>query len=84
MLVVCNFTPTPRPNYVVGVPVAGAWKEILNSDARIYGGSGQGNIGGVTAAPMPAHGRDYLLTITLPPLAMVAFKPRRAADSTGA
>ncbi len=84
VLVVCNFTPTPRPNYVVGVPVAGAWKEILNSDARIYGGSGQGNIGGVTAAPMPAHGRDYLLTITLPPLAMVAFKPRRAADSTGA
>jgi 1,4-alpha-glucan branching enzyme len=46
----------------------------LNSDAREYGGSGQGNLGGVEAAPIPLHGRSYSLTFTLPPLAIVFFK----------
>jgi 1,4-alpha-glucan branching enzyme len=72
--VVLNFTPVPRHNYRVGVPSGGRWDEALNSDAPMYGGSGQGNFGGVTAAPVPQHGRDYLLTITVPPLGMVAFK----------
>ncbi len=74
LVVVCNFTPVPRHNYRVGVPRGGQWDEVLNSDAPIYGGSGQGNLGGVPAAPLPCHGRDYLLNITVPPLGMVVFK----------
>ena len=73
--VVCNFTPVPRPNYRIGVPQGGFWKELVNSDATEYGGSGQGNLGGVEAAPIPLHGRPYSLTITLPPLAALFFKP---------
>src|SRR5437764_7097515 len=73
---VCNFTPVPRHNYRVGVNAGGRWEEVLNSDAPLYGGSGQGNIGGASAAPVPWHGRNYLLTITVPPLGMVAFKRR--------
>jgi 1,4-alpha-glucan branching enzyme len=74
VVVVCNFTPVPRHNYRVGVSHGGRWEEVLNSDAHLYGGSGQGNLGGVTAAPVPCHGRDYTLHVTLPPLGMVAFK----------
>ena len=73
--VVCNFTPVPRPNYRIGVPQGGFWKELVNSDATEYGGSGQGNLGGVEAAPIPLHGRPYSLTITLPPLAALFLKP---------
>jgi 1,4-alpha-glucan branching enzyme len=76
LVVVCNFTPVPRHNYRVGVPGGGLWEEVLNSDAPLYGGSGQGNFGGVTAAPLPCHGRDYLLNVTVPPLGMVVFKRR--------
>jgi 1,4-alpha-glucan branching enzyme len=76
MLVLCNFTPVPRYNYRVGVNRGGRWQEVLNSDAPLYGGSGQGNLGGVVAAPVPWHGRDYTLHVTLPPLGMVAFKRR--------
>jgi 1,4-alpha-glucan branching enzyme len=71
---VCNFTPVPRPGYRVGVPFAGAWKEALNSDAKLYGGSGQGNFGGVDASPVPMHGRPASLYLTIPPLAIVAFE----------
>lgn len=73
--VVCNFTPVTHFNYRIGVPRPGLWRELLNSDAKEYGGSGQGNLGGVEAAPVPFHGRSYSLTITLPPLAAVFFKP---------
>ena len=73
--VVCNFTPMTHFNYRIGVPQPGFWKELLNSDAAEYGGSGQGNLGGVKAAAIPFHGRPYSLTITLPPLAAVFFKP---------
>ncbi len=75
VLFVCNFTPQPRSNYRVGVPFGGFWKEILNSDAKEYGGSGQGNMGGAEAAPVPYHGRYYSLSLTVPPLGIVAFKP---------
>jgi 1,4-alpha-glucan branching enzyme len=75
VLVVCNFTPVPRFNYVVGVPRGGFWRELLNSDAQVYGGSGLGNFGGLEAAPLPAQGRFYSLSLTLPPLAVVFFKP---------
>jgi 1,4-alpha-glucan branching enzyme len=69
-----NFTPIPRKNYRVGVSAGGRWKEILNSDAPLYGGSGQGNMGGVTAVPIRAHGRSHSLNITLPPLGLVVFR----------
>jgi 1,4-alpha-glucan branching enzyme len=72
--IVCNFTPVPRHNYLVGVPCGGFWQEILNSDAQLYGGSGQGNVGGVEAVSESRHGRPYLLNITAPPLGMVVFK----------
>ncbi len=74
MLVVCNFTPVPRPNYRIGAPRGGFWKEILNSDATLYGGSGWGNFGGVEAVPIPLHGRSHSLTLTLPPLSILFFK----------
>ena len=74
MLVVCNFTPVPRPNYRIGAPRGGFWKEVLNSDATLYGGSGWGNFGGVEAAPIPLHGRSHSITLTLPPLSIMFFK----------
>ena len=73
VLAACNFTPIPRPNYRVGAPRGGFWREVLNSDAAAYGGSGWGNMGGVDAVPIPMHGRPYSLTLTLPPLAAVFF-----------
>ena len=74
ILVVCNFTPVPRPNYTVGVPRGGYWREVLNGDAPLYGGSGMGNLGGLEAAPVSAQGRSHSLGLTLPPLAAVFFK----------
>ena len=75
LLLVCNFTPATHHNYRIGAPVGGFWKEIMNGDALIYGGSGQGNMGGVEASPLPVHGRPWSLSITVPPLATVVFKP---------
>ncbi len=75
LLFVCNFTPVPRANYRVGAPVEGRWKEILNSDAPLYGGSGQGNEGGLETVPLPIHGRPFSLNMTLPPLGVVVFQP---------
>jgi 1,4-alpha-glucan branching enzyme len=74
VLAIFNFTPVPRSNYRVGVPEAGFWEELLNTDAAVYGGSGQGNLGGTGAAPFSAHGQPHCLTITLPPLSAVCFK----------
>jgi 1,4-alpha-glucan branching enzyme len=74
ILVVFNFTPTPRYSYQVGTPRGGLWREILNSDAEEYGGSGHGNFGGIEAAPIETHGRPYSLNLTLPPLGAVFFK----------
>lgn len=69
VLVVCNFTPVPRYDYQVGVPRAGSWRELLNSDASTYGGSGIGNLGAVQAGPEPHHGLPASLRLQLPPLA---------------
>jgi 1,4-alpha-glucan branching enzyme len=77
VVVACNFTPVPRRNYRIGVPFAGYWKEILNSDAPLYGGSGQGNLGGVQSDPVSWHGHLQSISITLPPLAVVFFKGER-------
>jgi 1,4-alpha-glucan branching enzyme len=57
------------------VPLAGAWREILNSDAPFYGGSGVGNLGRVEAEPVACHGREHSVTLTLPPLALVLLEP---------
>src|SRR5260370_8066002 len=70
-----NFTPVPRQNYQVGMPLPGRWVEILNSDAPMYGGSGQGNLGGVEALPIAMHGHMHTVTLTLPPLGAILFKP---------
>ncbi len=74
ILIVCNFTPVLRCGYRVGVPKSGFWKELLNSDAKEYWGSGQGNAGGIQADAVAAHGRNYSLNLTLPPLAVCFFK----------
>ncbi len=60
-----------------GVPRGGRWEEVLNGDAPLYGGSGQGNLGGLAAAPVGWHGRPQSLNLTLPPLAMIALKVAR-------
>jgi 1,4-alpha-glucan branching enzyme len=78
VLVALNYTPLPRHNYAVGVPRGGHWREILNSDAAMYGGSGQGNMGGVEAAPIPLHGRKWSVTLTLPPLSAVFLRSEEA------
>jgi len=77
VLCVFNFTPVPRVGYRVGAPWGGRWDEVLNSDATLYGGSGMGNAGGVQAEAVPHQGQPCSLSITAPPLAMVAFRSRR-------
>ena len=74
VLVACNFTPVPRTNYTLGVPGAGRWQEILNSDAKVYGGGGWGNLGGVEAVPLASHGQPWSLALTLPALATVVLR----------
>ncbi|MGH7875468.1 MAG: 1,4-alpha-glucan branching protein GlgB [Candidatus Binatia bacterium] len=73
VLIVCNFTPVVHYNYLVGSPRGGMWIECLNSDAKLYGGSGAGNFGAVEAAPVGCHGRRYSLSLTLPPLSVLFF-----------
>jgi 1,4-alpha-glucan branching enzyme len=75
VLVVCNFTPVPRAGYRLGVPTGGHWREVLNTDAGHYGGSGMGQPGGCHAEAAPSHGHGHSLEITLPPLAVVMFSP---------
>jgi 1,4-alpha-glucan branching enzyme len=77
LIIACNFTPVPRMDYRIGVPVNSLYKEILNSDSQIYWGSNMGNAGGVNAEKTPWHGKPYSIKITLPPLAIVIFKPVR-------
>jgi 1,4-alpha-glucan branching enzyme len=75
VVAVGNFTPQVQDAYRVGVPQAGAYREVLNSDAALYGGSNVGNDGSVTTEEEPSHGRDHSLTLRLPPLALVVLKP---------
>lgn len=76
-LVIANFTPVPRYNYRIGAPKGGLWRETLNSDAKIYGGSGHGNLGGIESSPVTLHGRPYSLTLTLPPLGVLFLKSEK-------
>ena len=71
VLVVCNFTPVPRTGYRLGVPAAGDWHEVLNTDAAIYGGSNLGNSGRVIAEDVPSHDLPASLQLTLPPLSTI-------------
>lgn len=74
VLVVSNMTPVPRTNYLLGVPQAGTWRELINSDAQEFGGSGWGNLGGVEAAPVRSHGRAHSVCLTLPPLSTLILE----------
>jgi 1,4-alpha-glucan branching enzyme len=72
ILVVCNFTPTARPGYRLGVPLAGTYREVLNTDASHYGGSDIGTpLGYAQTTPTPWHGKVHSIVLTLPPLATV-------------
>jgi 1,4-alpha-glucan branching enzyme len=75
ILVVANFTPVPREAYRVGVPFAGRWKELMNSDSATYAGSNYGNEGGVLAEETPSHGQALSLALNLPPLAVLILRP---------
>jgi 1,4-alpha-glucan branching enzyme len=77
IVVMCNFTPVLREEYRIGVPSAGFYREILNSDSKYYEGSEAGNAGGVRAEPIPWHGRPWSIKVRVPPLAAVYFKPQR-------
>jgi 1,4-alpha-glucan branching enzyme len=68
-IVISNFTPVPREGYRIGVPLPGTYREIVNTDAAIYGGSNMGNLGTITADATPSHGHPCSLALTLPPLA---------------
>jgi 1,4-alpha-glucan branching enzyme len=82
LAVACNFTPVPRHHYRLGVPAGGHWKEILNSDATQYSGSGAGNLGGAEALAASFYGKfDFTLSVTLPPLGVVVFKKELSSDS---
>ncbi len=74
LVFVFNFTPVPRPNYRVGVPEGGFWRERLNSDAALYGGGDVGNLGGVESHPVPYHGRPESVILTLPPLGLLVLE----------
>ncbi len=80
IFVAANFTPVPRLGYRFGVPAPGRWRELLNSDAKVYGGSGYGNFGGIDAEPVPSHGRNFSLSLTLPPLGMVFLKNEKTGE----
>ena len=73
-VMVANFTPVPRAGYRIGVPEAGRYRELLNSDSGTYGGSDMGNAGGVRTEPLPAHGFDQSLSLTVPPLGFLLLK----------
>jgi 1,4-alpha-glucan branching enzyme len=70
-----NFTPVPRDGYRIGVPAPGAYTELLNSDAAVYGGSNRGNAGVVFTEPIASHGHSDSLRLNLPPLGFLLLKP---------
>jgi 1,4-alpha-glucan branching enzyme len=73
VMAVSNFTPVPRPGYRLGLPLAGRWREIVNTDAAAYAGSNAGNAGGVNAERKPSHGLPCSAAVSLPPLATLWF-----------
>ena len=75
-----NFTPVVRYDYQIGVPYAGQYVELLNSDSELYEGSNVGNLGALTATDEPSHGREHSLTLNLPPLGMVILQHSPGTD----
>ncbi len=75
VLAIFNFTPVPRENVRIGIPMGGSWTELLNTDSQAYGGSDVGNLGTVDALPVPSHGHYHSLVLTLPPLGALALMP---------
>jgi 1,4-alpha-glucan branching enzyme len=73
LVIILNLTPVPRSRYRIGLPKPGKWREVLNSDAAIYGGGNQGNFGGVYAEDYQAHGQPYSAEFSLPPLSLLVF-----------
>jgi 1,4-alpha-glucan branching enzyme len=73
-VVIMNLTPVPRPHYRVGLPLGGHWREVLNTDAAVYAGSNQGNLGGVMAENRPYHGQSHSAEFLLPPLSAIVFQ----------
>jgi 1,4-alpha-glucan branching enzyme len=78
VLVILNLSPVPRHGYRVGLPAGGYWREVLNSDAAVYGGSNQGNLGGVQAEDYKVHNQPFSAPFTLPPLSAIAFRSESA------
>ncbi len=76
VVIACNFTPVAQFDFRVGVPMAGFWEEVLNTDAAAYGGDNRGNLGGGEAANTPADGHAQSVTLTLPPLSVVILRRR--------
>ena len=74
IIVILNFTPVPRENYRIGVPGAGEYVEVLNSDSEYYAGSNIGNDGHLSAEEIPWMNRSHSLLVTLPPLAGIVLK----------
>jgi 1,4-alpha-glucan branching enzyme len=75
---ITNFTPVPRDRYRLPLPQAGHWREILNTDANVYGGSGRGNFGAIEATGISSHGKPASAEISLPPLATLYFVSDKA------
>jgi len=75
LVVILNLTPVLRHNYRVGLPHGGFWREVLNTDSGFYGGSNQGNFGGVHAGEYQTHRQPFSAIFTLPPLSVLAFRP---------
>jgi 1,4-alpha-glucan branching enzyme len=75
LVVILNLTPVFRQNYRVGLPRGGFWREALNTDSSLYGGSNQGNLGGVQAGEYKTHRQPFSAVFTLPPLSVIAFRP---------
>jgi 1,4-alpha-glucan branching enzyme len=75
LVAACNFSPVPRHNYRMGLPRGGRWREAVNTDAGVYGGSGVGNLGGVDAENVPWHGQPFSAELQLPPLGVVWLVP---------
>ncbi len=72
---VANFSGAPHRDYRIGLPVAGRWREVINTDAQVYGGSGVGNLGGIEAVPQECHGQPASAVLTLPPLGVLWLAP---------
>ena len=79
VVAVLNFTPVPRESYRIGVPDAGVYTEVVNSDASFYGGGNVGNGGGVSTEPIAAHGFAQSIKLRLPPLGFLLLKPSSCA-----